>query len=482
MTHRRHPLRILTAVVPAVLPLLIAGASEARRPEPGRQPPAQNPCATTLAVGDVGLAVGGQVRLMANQANFGFHQTAVEPDRGTGSFANARFRSWVNVHDRQDCRYGAYVQFEVGHIGLGEEFEFTKTSGTELRRGFLWFKPTEDTLVRAGVLDWHDRFGGRPTFAEPQWSLDRSDAGAAPLASSMWGFQVGGVVLEGAARDRWHYSVGTLLLQQGDQTVAGDGGALLFSADVDVDIGSGLWGASVYFLRDRGGYSYGEFGGPMPGTLARDSWDLWVGARGHFSTGRASSSVFLIVNTGKVEAPQWEHAGWAAKAATAIPFGDGSLRFQALLSTGDDGRTPGKSGEFRTIAQSVRDNAGAQSYWSPLGLTAPRGPSDVDDLGLSLQNRGRGLVTVQAEWSQPVARDWSTSLAAGWLRSSEPNPASGSSAIGTELLAELRWQMARLLALEFGGGVLVAGDFLAPDPQTSPGTLYEFYSRWQLAF
>ena len=85
---------------------------------------------------------------------------------------------------------------------------------------------------------------------------------------------------------------------------------------------------------------------------------------------------------------------------------------------------------------------------------------------------------MQAAWTQPVAPDWSAELAAGWPRSDEPNPLSDSTDIGTELLAELRWQMARFLALELGGGLLFASDFFAASPQASPDTLYEVYTRW----
>ena len=37
--------------------------------------------------------------------------------------------------------------------------------------------------------------------------------------------------------------------------------------------------------------------------------------------------------------------------------------------------------EFRTVAQSYRDNFGAQGYWSYTHLTTPNGPDDVNDLG-----------------------------------------------------------------------------------------------------
>ena len=71
-------------------------------------------CAPGLALGGVGLAAGGQLRLTGNQANFGFHDRTVDSDQPGSDFLNQRFRGWVNVHDRESCRYGAYVQMEAG--------------------------------------------------------------------------------------------------------------------------------------------------------------------------------------------------------------------------------------------------------------------------------------------------------------------------------------------------------------------------------
>ncbi|MCE2540659.1 MAG: hypothetical protein J4G16_09775, partial [Acidobacteria bacterium] len=116
----------------------------------------------------------------------------------------------------------------------------------------------------------------------------------------------------------------------------------------------------VYYLRDEAGYSYGTFGGSSATrsfrTPIRRSSDLWIGGRGHIEHTRGSTALFLILNVGEVPEPSWTHTGWAAKAATTVDAGRGAVHLRALYSTGDDGTDPARSGEFRTIAQSVRDN------------------------------------------------------------------------------------------------------------------------------
>ncbi len=448
-------------------------------------------CAPALALGDVGIAAGGQFRLMGNRSNFGFHDRTAGPDQVPNTIGNQRFRTWVNVHDRTSCRYGGYTQIEIGHLDLGSGLEFPKTFGAggdrvgvEMRRGFLWFRPAEGALFRAGVLPWEDRFGERPTFADPLWGISRAATGKAPLANSAWEFSVSGVTLEAAAGDAWHYALGALLLDRDARPGGGQDGSWLLTADLDREIGSSLWGASVYYLRDDAGYSYGGFGGPSAsGAAVQRSRDLWVGGRGHLEHAGGSTGLFLILNSGEVPALGWSHAGWSAKVATTLPAGRGAVHLQWLQASGDDGGDPQRSGEFRTIAQSVRDDLGAQAYWSLVGLTSPRGPSDVNDLGIGLQNGGLGLRTLQAGYEHPLAARWTAYLAAGWLRSDAPRPANGSTAIGTELLAEARWDMGAMMALEFGASVLLAGDYFKPAAAApAPTTLHQVYSRWQLEF
>ena len=367
-------------------------------------------CAPALALGDVGIAAGGQFRLMGNRSNFGFHDRTAGPHQAPNTIGNQRFRTWVNVHDRTSCRYGGYAQIEIGHLNLGSGLEFPKTFGPggdqvglEMRRGFLWFRPAEGALVRAGVLPWEDRFGERPTFADPLWGISRAATGRAPLANSAWEFSVSGVTLEATAGDAWHYALGALLLDRDARAGGGQDGSWLLTVDLDREIGSSLWGASVYYLRDDAGYSYGGFGGPAAGSGAavERSRDLWFGGRGHVEHAGGSTGLFLILNSGEIPALGWSHAGWSAKVATTLPAGRGAVHLQGLYATGDDGGDPNRSGEFRTIAQSVRDDLGAQAYWSLVGLTSPRGPSDVNDLGIGLQNGGLGLRTLQAGYEHP---------------------------------------------------------------------------------
>ncbi len=432
------------------------------------------------------ISFGGQYRVMADASNFDFHPRVIDDEQASQSFVNQRFRTWLNIHDGAAASHGVYFQFEIGHIAWGDDLEFPKTYeangaevGIELRRGYLWYKPSERSLLRVGIVDWHDRFGERPTFEDPMWAVDAYDSEQAVLANSVWDFNVGGVVFDFDTEDQWHTSLGTVVLSQGD-TVGGDGSALLFSGDLDREVGSSLFGASAYYLRDRGGYSYGDFGGPPNVNGIDRSWDLWLGARGHHAFGSLTPSYFVIWNRGKTEGPEWEHSGWAVKGDLDYQWGPTRLQLRTFYATGNDHTSRDNSGEFRTIAQSVRDNFGSQSYWSLLGLSSPRGPSDVNDLGVGLQNRGLGLFTLQGSFEQRLSQSISTYVALGWLSSAEENPESRATDMGVELLGETHWSLSSAMAVDFGAAYLWTGDFYrAGASAATPADLYEVYARFQ---
>ncbi|RMH04292.1 MAG: hypothetical protein D6702_03550 [Planctomycetota bacterium] len=212
---------------------------------------------------------------------------------------------------------------------------------------------------------------------------------------------------------------------------------------------------------------------------------MWIGGRFHSSAEICDWNAFLLANAGSREdlAGGADHLGFAGcLESSGWAIGDGSLDFQIVAATGEDDPTTRDSSEFRTIAQSERDGLGAQGYWSYLVVTSPHGPSDVADLGIGLQNRGMGLITVQARWNAPLGRNWSSSLAAGWLRAAADSPLVVGPDIGVEIADTLRWDLGAGLALEFGAGYLFSGDFFRIPGGGSPDDLWEFFSRFQLEF
>ena len=415
-----------------------------------------------------GVRIGGQYRAMLDARNFDFHGATVADVPSL--VVNQRLRTWMNLHDVADQTHGAYVQLEIGHTLFGSGGEFPKADPVELRRGYLWARPNDALLVKVGVQGFHDRFGERPGFRvedDDLFAVDAYDSFQAPLANSIWDFNVGGVSAEGALSHGLHYRAGVFVLEQNGISPLDDGGAVLGSGDLDVEVGPALVGVSAYVVRDNGDYSYGTFAGPA--AAYDSSLDAWLGVRAHLDLGMFKPSAFVIYNGGGTTKPDFTHNGFAAKLGTDVKTDVGTFHFFLHGSTG------GAGSEFRTIAQSVRDDRGAQGYWSLLGASSPRGPSDLFDLGVSLQNQGRGLASAQAGYDGDLGKLVSIYAATGVVTSS--------TALGNamgEILAEGTVHLFPSMNLSVGLDVLGSNDFFAVGGADANGAFYEAYSRFQL--
>lgn len=414
--------------------------------------------------------LGGQYRIMANYSNFPWHAESISDNEAKSSFFNQRFRPWLNVIVNENV--SGYLELEIGNIIWGDNYEWTKIYmgpattpggdrvGIELRRGYLTYQNEWLGKVVAGIQEWSDSFGDT-------------------LASGDWDFNVGGVSYKRSITNLWNSALklGVFSLCEGDVSKANDD-TILFTSDIDFPVfEESSIGLSAYFLNDGDQYSY-----PLVESYD-SSRDLWAGLRGETKLGPVLADGFFIYNYGEMDSPDFKHQGYATRLQGSCEIGPATARVQGIYSTGEDDPSDTDSNEFRTIAQSERDNYGSQGYWSYLALTSPRGSSDIQDLGVGLQNRGLGLTTIQGSLAFPIIKRVSGYTAIGWLRSSADNPNNGKCDMGTELVAETTIDLTGNLKWDLGLAYLFTGDFYkASSASVDPENLYEFYSRLQLEF
>lgn len=431
--------------------------------------------------GDYKFQIGGQYRVNPNFSNFPFQPVTLSPDNESGeNFAQQRLRLWLTAVI--DEHIEGYVQVQIGGFLWGQNYEFAKSFvgprfpprddrvGILLRRGWISYHDDECGKFRIGILDWHDSFGDT-------------------LASSDYDFNVAGVdwtqtFPELGNMKAWlgAFVMTDLALLQTDLPV-GNHNALLFTSDFDWKCGDrSSFGFSTYGMMDNGQYSYPTL------TPYRSSWDLWVGARAATCFGDfLPVNGFVLYNGGQredLDGSIFRHNGMAVKLeAGPLEIGPGKLSAQMLYASGSHTPGEGNSAEFRTIAQTYRDNFGAQGYWGYLYITAPNPPSDVKDLGVSLQNRGLGLYTIQGKYVYPLTCKLSGLFAAGWTTAVDPNPISGNRVIGPEVANQFIYNFGHGLTVDLGVSVLFTGDFYRAGPTAPrPNDLYEAFSRVQLEF
>jgi hypothetical protein len=415
------------------------------------------------------VIVGGQYRMMFNAANYDYHPVFITDNQPSQAFINERLRTWLTVQTSDNVE--GYVQVQQGGFLWGTNHDLPKTFtapetgndqvGVMLRYGYLAYHTDSLGRLQAGIQGWQD------SFSQTLFSAD-------------WDFSVGGLswVRKFPEFGDALMKFGIFELVEGDAQLVDQ--SYLLTLDIDRPVGEkNSIGFSVYYLPDRGGYSY-----PSPVFAPyRSAWDVWLGARFRLGLPVVPINGFAIYNTGErddITGPTFQHDGVALKLeAGPVPVGPGKVSWQTLYSTGGD--TPG--GGFRTVAQSARDNFGAEGYWSYLMLVTPQGYTDVNDAGVSLQNRGFGLLTVQTKYEYPIFRQLSGTLAVGWLRSDRPNPANGATDMGTELGNDFTLDFGGGLKADLGAAVLFTGDFYKPSATAPPpATLYEAFTRVQLEF
>jgi hypothetical protein len=424
--------------------------------------------------------LGGQYRVEADVNNFAQHPTAITNNQPNDGFVNQRFRLWLTYTPTDNVE--GYIQMQVGGINWGTDFDFSKSYpsgnnplvpndqvGIELRRAWIAYKDENWGKVRVGILDWHDSFNDT-------------------MASSDYDFNIGGIDWENTFKQWNNFHARAAMLMLSDQAFAstdtqdqaGSHTAMLWAFDGDMPLSNkSSVGGSIYYLNDGGEYSY-----PTIGPYS-SSWDVWIGLRANFAELLVPVSGFVIMDTGGLHtfSNSYSHTGWAGRLEFGpIPIGPGRFSTQLVVSSGSSDGDFGST-QFRTLAQTGRDDFGAEGYWSYMHITSANGPSDVRDLGVSLQNQGYGLFTPQAKYELPLSQKLLSTSSVGWFRTTATNATSGGSVIGTELAQMFSYNFGGGLTLDVGAAVLFTGDYYRSSPTApNPQDIYEGFARFQLEF
>ena len=192
--------------------------------------------------------------------------------------------------------------------------------------------------MRAGILDWHDYFNDT-------------------LASSDYDFNTGGVEWTNTFKDWNNFEIRAAMLLLTDEAFLVGGpsepgahSAYLFAVDGDQPLAEKTSiGASVYYIDDRGDYSYQTF------APYANSWDLWFGVRAKTEIGCVPVHGFFLINTGErhdyTPGTDLDHTGFAGQVEVgAIPIGPGKFSAQAVGATGSSNPGSGDDSEFRTVS------------------------------------------------------------------------------------------------------------------------------------
>lgn len=406
------------------------------------------------------LRMGLQYRVMYNSSNIPLSGVTTVTDTESYDFFRQRMR--LNVDMQPADNVGGLLQLEYrgGWGGTSPESSDPRGSGLSLnafnrlnargvRYGYIYYTPNDDSYLAAGIIPVSDQLG------DTQFSAD-------------WDFNVGGIVYSGRA-NRLDYRLAYLQMVDGvasaNKDIVGED-SVLYVADINFPIGhTAEIGGHVYFLNasDELGTAFG---------IEDKITQGWYSVTASLKLDTIKLNGFICLNDG--EYGTTDNSGYAFKAEAIIPVGKPTLKILTIYTTGDqDGET---KDQFRTV-QSIFGTAG---YWAYTHLFTPNGPSDVNDLGVGLDNGGKGLMTVQTKLEMPLMEKLTGEFVLGWFGATEDN-AAGESEMGTEVSTMGTYEIAKNLNFQLGGAFAFMGDFYKIENK-EPDDLYEIFSRFQLQF
>lgn len=407
------------------------------------------------------IEMGIQYRVMYNYSNIPLTGVTSFTDADSYDFFRQRLR--LNIDLKPTDNAGGFLQMEFrgGWGGSSPDFSdprdeaptvnpFNRLQARGIRYGYLYVMPTENRVLAVGILPASDQVGDT-------------------LFSADWDFNVGGIAYV-AKKGRVDYRLAYLRLvdtvnSSVNADLTRDGN--IYVGDLNFKLNEVRVGVHAYYLylgkvADQTGPSP-----PPPGGLQEG----WYGLTASAPLGPVALNGFAIVNTGFSDSTRQHHTGFAVKGEGSFSLGQARASLLAIYTTGD------KPGDVDSRFVTVQEIVGTQGYWAYTHLFTANGPSDVNDLGVRIDNGGRGLLTVQGKLSGPIVKRLSGDLIAGYFRSARDN-AAAKHYMGTEVAGMLTLEVAKNLNLQAGAAGGFMGDFFA----TGADNLYEVFSRFQLQF
>ncbi|MFQ6083852.1 MAG: hypothetical protein ACE5WD_10925 [Candidatus Aminicenantia bacterium] len=389
-----------------------------------------------------------QYRVMYNASNIPGSGGSTFTDLRNYDFFRQRFRLSLDVQPTKNIGGFAQVEFRGGwgvgpdisdpREGIREAVVFNRLKARGIRYGFLYAFLGKDQKLNAGIIPVSDKVGDT-------------------LFSSDWDFNVGGISLEGKIRGKKYRLAYLRLVDTLGTELDRNGEFYIF------DFINPILGAHVYFMRK-------ERHPDLPDFLGEEINEAWYALTSSFDLGKTKLNAFLMINNGKYK--DISHTGIAFKGEGEFSFGTANLGLLCLYTTGD------KEEIGKRTFLTPQGILGTGGYWAYTHIFTPQGPSDVNDFGLEIGNKGAGLFTSQMKLEIPLISERLDFKITGGLfyANKERNE---SKYMGVELGGEFTLFIDQYLTFDFGTSYVRLGGFYGKE---IPRGIYEIFGRFQLEF
>ncbi len=306
-----------------------------------------------------------------------------------------------------------------------------------IRHAVLNFTPPEiGGKLSAGLVPMSDKFGD--TLFSGDWDFN-------PL-SLVWMTKF----------DNIDVRLATGKLMETDPSKDDDLDAYL--ADVDLPMGNGTVGGSIYMFRSGDG---------LAGALGDTVTQNYIGVRAAQDVGFAKVNGFFVYNKGKIEkcsdsfcsgatvGDDVDNSGYAIKLEGTKPVGSANVGLMFIMTSGDkEIRSTDSASSFITPMTLIAHTG----YWGYTGKLNVQGPTDtgidnplnIDGAAYSTGSGvGYGIMTVQAKADFPITNRLDGYAAIGIFQHQDVRSGSDKS-IGTDVYVQGKYNIAQNLNLEAG--------------------------------
>ena len=412
------------------------------------------------------------------QFRINYYSMSQDEDVDSGvAAARLRWRPTLDVKVNNDV--SMHMQLNIGHIqGNTSNARYapnpedsTGDPAVALRHAVLYFTPPEiGGKLSAGLVPLSDKFGD--TLFSSDWDFN-------PLALS-WMGKIENIDIRLAAGKLSEYES-----HEDDDIDA-------YLADIDLPMGNGTIGGSVYMFRSGDGLTVAL------GDLGDIATQNYIGVRTAQDVGFAKVNGFFVYNTGKIEncsavfcsgaaiGDDVDNSGYAIKLEGTRPVGSANVGLMFIMTSGDKeiGSTDSASSFITPMA--LIDHHG---YWGYTGKLNVQGPTDtgidnplrVDGSVYGGAGLGYGLMTIQAKADFPVT-DKLNGYAAIGIFQHQDVPSVSDESIGTDIYIQGKYNIAQNLNLEAGFDYASIGKDNAAYANTVDNTIMLLVARLQLEY
>ncbi|MBI5755810.1 MAG: hypothetical protein HZA12_02695 [Nitrospirae bacterium] len=399
------------------------------------------------------FVLGSAVSALAVESTFhgqfriNYYSLSQEADVGDGvAAARLRWRPTWDVMVSKDV--SMHMQLNIGHIESNtSNARYDKSIETKaahesdpavaLRHAMLLFTTTEiGGKFAAGLVPVSDKFGD--TLFSSDWDFN-------PLTFA-WLGKVRGADIR----------LATAKLMEKDSEVYDDVDA--YVADVDLPMGNGSVGGSVYVLNSGDAVTaLGDLGG--------SATQNYIGIRASQNVDIVKLNGFILWNTGKIESctictgsgagKDVDNSGYAIKLEGMVPLSSANIGVMFLTTSGDKDFLAADSASSFITPMTLIAHTG---YWGYTGKLNVQGPTDtgidnplnIDGAAYSTGSGvGYGIMTLQAKADFPIM-DRLTGYAAIGIFQHQDVPSGFDKSIGTDIYLQGKYNVAQNLNLEAG--------------------------------